>query len=89
MPTVSLSFRTAETTRNALDQIAKSVDRNRNWLINEAIENYLELHRWQIEQIEKSIRHTEAGGRTYSIREVRARLDKHIAESRKKAAKAK
>lgn len=89
MPTVSLSFRTAETTRDTLDQIAKLVDRNRNWLINEAIENYLELHRWQIEQIEKSIRHTESGGRTYSTQEVRARLDKHIADSRKKRAKKK
>jgi predicted transcriptional regulator len=84
MSTVSLSFRTAETTRDALDQIAKSVDRNRNWLINEAIENYLELHRWQIEHIEQSIRHTEAGGRTYSTGEVRSRLARH-AESRPKA----
>jgi len=84
MSTVSLSFRTAETTRDTLDEIAKSLDRNRNWLINQAIENYLELHRWQIEHIEQSIRHTDAGGRTYSTGEVRSRLAKH-AESRRKA----
>lgn len=84
MPTVNLSFRTAETTRDALDQIAKSVDRNRNWLINEAIENYLELHRWQIEQIEQGIADSDAG-RTRSIGEVRKHFAKRVAADRKKA----
>ena len=30
-----------------LDQIAADVERSRNWLINRAIENYLEVYDWQ------------------------------------------
>jgi predicted transcriptional regulator len=87
MPTISLSFRTEESKRKRLDQIAERLDRNRNWLINEAIENYLELYEWQIEHIEQSIRRSDAGGRTYSTDEVRAHFAKREAQRHKKASK--
>ena len=38
-----ISIRTDEDSVAALDLIAESLDRNRNWVINEAIQNYLEM----------------------------------------------
>jgi predicted transcriptional regulator len=34
-------------TQKNLEQIAAGIDRSRNWLINQAIENYLEVYDWQ------------------------------------------
>ncbi len=70
-----MSFRTEEVTRDDLDRIAESLNRNRNWVINEAIDAYLDLHRWQLEHIAQGHRDVEKG-RTYSTAQVRARLAK-------------
>lgn len=72
MPT-TISFRTQESKRDELDQIADSLDRDRTWVLNEAIDRYLDLHRWQLERVKKSIA-TVKGGRTLTTVEVRARL---------------
>ena len=47
--------------RKALDSIAKVLDRDRSYVINEAVKNYLELHAWQIAHIEEGIRQADAG----------------------------
>ncbi|MDQ2949545.1 MAG: ribbon-helix-helix protein, CopG family [Acidobacteriota bacterium] len=79
---IALSFRTEELTRDELDQLAKTLDRNRNWVINEAIAGYLELYRWQIEEIDQGLAELDAG-QSLSLTEVRARF------SPRKKAKAK
>ena len=84
MSTISLSFRTEESTREELDRIASALDRNRNWLINEAIAGYLELHRWQIEHIERGMAENDAG-KGYTLAEVRDHFAKRAATDRKKA----
>ena len=76
---ISLSFRAEETVRENLDRIAASLQRNRNWVINEAIGNYLELYRWQVEHISKGIEASDEG-RTHSSEEVRGRLAKRHAQ---------
>ncbi|GAA0595697.1 ribbon-helix-helix protein, CopG family [Craurococcus roseus] len=47
--------------RAALDALASATDRDRSYLINEAIDAYLSVHRWQIARIEKGVRQAEAG----------------------------
>lgn len=47
--------------RAALDALASATDRDRSHLINEAIDAYLGVHRWQIARIEKGVRQAEAG----------------------------
>ncbi len=47
--------------RKALDAIAKVTDRDRSYVLNEAIDAYLDTHQWQIEHIEKGLRQAEAG----------------------------
>ncbi len=58
---VSITFKTEQQKREALDQIAQDMDRDRSYILNEAINNYLELYHWQVRQIEKGIEAAEAG----------------------------
>ena len=59
--TVSITFKTDQQKREALDQIAQDLDRDRSYILNEAINNYLDLYHWQVKQIEKGIEAAEAG----------------------------
>jgi predicted transcriptional regulator len=44
-----------------LDQLAKSEDRDRSYLIKVAIDQYLAYHQWRIEEIKKAIAEADAG----------------------------
>ncbi len=67
LPTLSLAmskenitFRLDSEKRAALDAIAAGMDRDRTYLINEAITLYLEMHQWQIEEIQKAVAEADA-----------------------------
>jgi predicted transcriptional regulator len=79
---VNVSIRTEEETLQALDKIAESLDRNRNWIINEAIKNYLELHEWQIEQVRQGFADAQAD-RTLSHEQVKNRILKRHGKATK------
>lgn len=38
-----------------LEAIAATEDRSRNWLVNQAINQYLELHEWQKEKVQQRL----------------------------------
>jgi predicted transcriptional regulator len=57
----TMSIRIDPDVREALDSVASSVDRDRTWVVNEALHAYLETHRWQIEHIQQGLREAEAG----------------------------
>jgi RHH-type transcriptional regulator, rel operon repressor / antitoxin RelB len=44
-----------------LEALGKTQDRNRSYLIKEAVEEYIATHKWQIEEIERAIREADAG----------------------------
>lgn len=79
--TINVTFRTEPEKRDELDKLAKSLDRDRSYLLNQAIDQYLDLHRWQLEQIEKGIADIEAS-RYKSLEEVRAKFRRKAAENR-------
>lgn len=81
MASVQLTFRTEDSKRDQLDLLAKNMDRDRSYMINEALDQYLDLHRWQIEQIRKGEEDIQAG-RWLSHKQVRERLEKHIAKKK-------
>jgi len=56
-----LSIRIGDKERKALDRIARSLDRNRSYVINEAIKNYIELQERQMAKIREGIRQADAG----------------------------
>ena len=44
-----------------LDALAVDTDRSRNWIATKAIESYVELNAWQIEQIKAGIAEADRG----------------------------
>lgn len=51
----NITFRLDSEKKAVLDAIATGIDRDRSYVINEAINLYLEMHQWQIEEIQKGI----------------------------------
>lgn len=57
----TVAFRLDSRKRKQLDYIAAQTDRDRSWVINEAIDAYLDARSWQVERIERGLREAEAG----------------------------
>jgi len=57
----TISFRLDSEKVNALDDLAEALDRDRSYLLNEAVAAYLDLQQWHILQIKASIQEAEAG----------------------------
>jgi predicted transcriptional regulator len=60
--TENVTVRMPPTTQKKLGKIAASLDRSRNWLINQAVAHYLELYDWQTERIRQRLHDAENGG---------------------------
>lgn len=61
--TGNVTVRISAETQKKLNQVAESFDRSRNWIINEAIDNYLEVFEWQEKKIKQRLRKAEKGGK--------------------------
>ena len=59
----NVTVRMAMKTQKKLDQLSGKLDRSRNWLINEAVENYLDVFDWQEQRIKARLRKAEKGGK--------------------------
>jgi predicted transcriptional regulator len=44
-----------------LDELGEHTDRDRSYLIKDAVSQYIALHRWQIEEIKKGIAEADRG----------------------------
>ena len=53
--TIPLSFRIRRETADRIDRLAEATDRSRSWLLEQAVENYLNTQSWQIERIEEGM----------------------------------
>lgn len=56
-----LTVRVAAETKEALDTIAEALDRDRSYVINDALASYIETQSWQIEHIRQGLREAKAG----------------------------
>lgn len=52
-PTEPITIRTAKVAE--IDALAAATDRSRNYIVNQAIEQYLEANAWQMERIEAGL----------------------------------
>jgi predicted transcriptional regulator len=53
---------TIRTTKiSEIDALANAMDRSRNYIVNQAIEQYLEANTWQMERIKSGIAATREG----------------------------
>jgi predicted transcriptional regulator len=56
----TISFRLDSEKVDALDVLAKALDRDRTYLLNEAVAAYLDMQQWQLEHLKKSIKQADA-----------------------------
>ncbi|MFT7460478.1 MAG: putative transcriptional regulator [Planctomycetota bacterium] len=61
MSTEAFTIRSDSTKVKKLDQLANKLDRSRNYLVNQAIEQYLDINAWQILQIKQGIKAADEG----------------------------
>ena len=61
MGTEAFSVRADTKKVKQLDKIAKQQDRSRNYMVNQAIDQLLELHTWQNERIKEGISAADQG----------------------------
>jgi len=57
----TISFRIDLDKVAALDKLAQTQSRERTFLLNEAVDTYLDVQHWQIEHIKEGIRQADAG----------------------------
>ncbi len=71
----TISFRIEPDKLDALDSLADMLDRDRTYLLNEAVTAFLEVQQWQIEQIKKGLEQADAGELTphKKVKEMAAR----------------
>jgi predicted transcriptional regulator len=61
METQTVTFRLKSDTVAALDALADSMDRDRTYLLTEAVQAYLETQRWHLQEIQAGIADADAG----------------------------
>ncbi len=57
----AFSVRTESKKVKQLDKLAKQMDRSRNYMVNQAIDQLLEVHAWQIERTKAGIKAADEG----------------------------
>lgn len=57
----TVSFRLDSDKVSTLDTLAEALDRDRSYLLNEAVAAYLKVQEWQIEQIKEGLRQAGRG----------------------------
>jgi predicted transcriptional regulator len=76
MPKETLTVRVESKTRDALDALAAALDRDRSYVINEALNAFIETHDWHVAHIGEGLRQAESGNfvRDAEVKRVRNRL---------------
>ena len=57
----TITFRLDAEKLAALDSIADGLERDRSWVLGEAVESYLEIQRWHVEHIRAGLKQADAG----------------------------
>jgi len=57
----TITFRADSRKVKELDRLARSLGRDRSYLLNEAVEQYLSVHEYHLEQIEEGLAEARAG----------------------------
>lgn len=60
-PTAPITIRATKDTVKSIDALAAAMDRSRNYIVNQAIAQYLETNAWQIERIRQGIADAREG----------------------------
>ena len=56
-----MTVRVEARTKKELDGIATALERDRSYIVNEALKAYIDVHQWQINHIRQGLREASAG----------------------------
>lgn len=59
--TAPITIRTDKQVVNAIDALAGAMDRSRNYVVNQAIQQYLDANAWQVDRIKEGLADVKAG----------------------------
>lgn len=59
--TVPLSLRISEQKARQIETLAKATDRSKSWLLEQALDAYLETQSWQVARIERGLAELDRG----------------------------
>lgn len=77
--TQNLSVRLPREKKQKLEKIAAIMDRTRNWVIADAIDQYLDVYEWQTKYIKEQLRLVKSGkAKLIPNEEVMADLKAHL-----------
>lgn len=71
--TAPITIRTDKQMVNAIDALAGAMDRSRNYVVNQAIQQYLDANAWQVDRIQEGLADAKAG-RVFPADEVLAEI---------------
>lgn len=57
----TITFRVDARKKKSLDAIAAGMVRDRSYVLNEAIDNYLDVYEWQVAHVKEGVRQAKAG----------------------------
>jgi len=57
----TMTVRVETRTKKELDGIATALERDRSYVVNEALKAYIDVHQWQIDHIRQGLREANAG----------------------------
>jgi predicted transcriptional regulator len=57
----NVTFRMKKDRIKAIDELGKFYDRDRSYIVNEAVEEYLARRQWQLEEVNRALAEVEAG----------------------------
>ena len=60
-PTTALTIQLSSDLKTRLEQVAQATARSAAWLATEALETYIALQEWQIQEIKAGLREADAG----------------------------
>ena len=61
MDSTTLSFRVGADKARQLDELAAATARPKSWLLEQALDAYLEVQAWQVAHIEQGVRELDRG----------------------------
>jgi predicted transcriptional regulator len=61
MDKINVTCRLAADDVAFLDKLADALERDRSYLIKKAVAEYIALHRWQVEEVERALAEADAG----------------------------
>ncbi len=77
MATSTITIRTDQEIAEKIGKLAKAMDRSRNWVIEDALKQYLHDQAWQIEGIHRGIESLDKGN-GIAHEAVKARMKKRV-----------